>query len=759
MEFSENYLDNMLGSAIEFYNHNSIQQEQEIPQSLENPNQAINIFTSCLKNEAHRSFQQTTVSKEPILYTVNLDSENPGIVVEVDKKESKIKIYNKTNCSQAKPKKKRKNYKNLEALQQDADKEFQKLITQQTEIAQKEDFKSNQKIINQSEKELKKLNNQLSKLTTHKQELEQQISQIDPQQINSKANQKIIQKKNKISDQSSSLSNDIDDCKQKLTPYQEKVSQYQQIQELKKIEKQARKQQKLEQKQQKLEQKQQKLDEKQQKLEQQQKLSQEQVTETNSDNSGQPTNNDTSLPGSDPKNSIMPDNNLESIESHDPPTDSLANSDSNLAVPAKTPKTKKKKLNQIPKEEISDELFDILESYKNYQSETVLESKVTDLNQVKLFPSPIPFNRHLKALEDCNPNPLLLPILLYGNTSCYSEAVKIIHGPPGTGKTSRLIKELIQLLDKNPQEKILLCAPSNIGVLNLYQRAVSFGIHGCLILSNNKIPSDCQLSSQKSKDNIVFTTISMRFGKLLDNIRFTKIIMDEASQCQEAWCWGLLRREVNQLIMAGDPYQLPSLVSETGEKLKYNRSLMERLMEIKVPAELLDVQRRMNPLIAQFSNQHYYNNQLKTDYQHDFKIVPIQIININGDEQKINNSYQNSSEVERLNLEYQNLKTIFEEVIVISPYQAQCNLIKQINPEITVHTIDSFQGKEAEAVIITTVRSGKAVGFWNDYRRLNVAMTRAKHALRIIGNISTWEQESGPLNQLYHFGINHKIIN
>lgn len=745
MEFSENYLDNMLGSAIEFYNHNSIQQEQEIPQSLENPNQAINIFTSCLKNEAHRSFQQTTVSKEPILYTVNLDSENPGIVVEVDKKESKIKIYNKTNCSQAKPKKKRKNYKNLEAVQQDADKELQKLITHQTEIAQKEDFKSNQKIINQSEKELKKLNNQLSKLTSHKEELEQQISQIDPQQINSKANQKIIQKKNKISDQSSSLSNDIDDCKQKLTPYQEKVSQYQQIQELKKIEKQARKQQKLEQKQ--------------QKLEQQQKLSQEQVTETNSDNSGQPTTNDTPLTGSDPKDSNPPDNNLDTIEIHDPSTNSPAICESNLEVPAKVPKAKKKKkLNQIPKEEISDELFDILESYKNYQSETVLESKVTDLNQVKLYPSPIPFNRHLKALEDCNPNPLLLPILLYGNTSCYSEAVKIIHGPPGTGKTSRLIKELIQLLDKNPQEKILLCAPSNIGVLNLYQRAISFGIRGCLILSNNKIPSDCQLSNQKSKNNIVFTTISMRFGKLLDNIRFTKIIMDEASQCQEAWCWGLLRREVNQLIMAGDPYQLPSLVSETGEKLKYNRSLMERLMEIKVPAELLDVQRRMHPLIAQFSNQHYYNNQLKTDYHFDFKLPPIQIININGQEEKVNNSYHNLSEVEQLNQEYQLLKDIFKEVIVISPYQAQCNLIKQNNPEIPVHTIDSFQGKEAEAVLITTVRSGKTVGFWNDYRRLNVAMTRAKHILRIIGDISTWQLENGPLNQLYHFAVNNKLI-
>ena len=77
---------------------------------------------------------------------------------------------------------------------------------------------------------------------------------------------------------------------------------------------------------------------------------------------------------------------------------------------------------------------------------------------------------------------------------------------------------------------------------------------------------------------------------------------------------GLLRREVNQLIMAGDPYQLPSLVSETGEKLKYNRSLMERLMEIKVPSELLDVQRRMHPLIAEFSNQHYYSNKLKIEF-------------------------------------------------------------------------------------------------------------------------------------------------
>ena len=94
---------------------------------------------------------------------------------------------------------------------------------------------------------------------------------------------------------------------------------------------------------------------------------------------------------------------------------------------------------------------------------------------------------------------------------------------------------------------------------------------------------------------------------------------------------------------------------------------------------------------------------------------------------------------------YHKLKENFNEVIVISPYQAQCKLLKELDKSIEIHTVDSFQGRESDAVILTTVRTNN-MGFWYDYRRLNVAMTRAKHALRIIGNTQSWNE--GPLKDL-----------
>ena len=78
--------------------------------------------------------------------------------------------------------------------------------------------------------------------------------------------------------------------------------------------------------------------------------------------------------------------------------------------------------------------------------------------------------------------------------------------------------------------------------------------------------------------------------------------------------------------------------------------------------------------------------------------------------------------------------------------------------DLQIHTVDSFQGKEADAVIMTTVRSGNNVGFWNDYRRLNVGMTRAKHILRIVGNLDCWENTQGPLNKLAIYGKENNII-
>ena len=74
-----------------------------------------------------------------------------------------------------------------------------------------------------------------------------------------------------------------------------------------------------------------------------------------------------------------------------------------------------------------------------------------------------------------------------------------------------------------------------------------------------------------------------------------------------------------------------------------------------------------------------------------------------------------------------------------------------------IHTIDSFQGREAEAIVLTTVRTENTVGFWNDFRRLNVGMTRARHALRIIGNINTWKLNENPLKNLYYYAIENHI--
>lgn len=255
-----------------------------------------------------------------------------------------------------------------------------------------------------------------------------------------------------------------------------------------------------------------------------------------------------------------------------------------------------------------------------------------------------------------------------------------------------------------------------------------------------------------------FSTVSMRSGKLLTDIEFETIILDEAAQCPETLVWGLLRKKVTKLFLAGDPLQLPALVSEKGRDLEFGRSMMERLMKIGVPSELLNVQRRMHPDIAAFSDKFYYDNKLETEYNYNLipKVIkPLDIINIEGKEEKIGTSFQNEIEANKVIELFNELKEIdnINNIVVISPYQAQCNFLKKIshNINLDVHTLDSFQGREADAIILTTVRTGNSVGFWNDPRRLNVGLTRAKHVLRVIGRISTWIHEPGPLKDFYEF--------
>jgi len=398
---------------------------------------------------------------------------------------------------------------------------------------------------------------------------------------------------------------------------------------------------------------------------------------------------------------------------------------------------------------IYDELFDLMTEAQTLKENDATRDSVVSLDNIKLYESPLPYQRHISALEKCQPNELLVPGLLKGKEIKGDAFIRLYHGPPGTGKTYRLMQDLLEIKNDPKHKKILVCAPSNIATINMYYRAINLGIKCSLVVSSKKMPDNIK-DNDIFGDKIIFSTISMRFGSKLKNVEFTTVMMDEAAQCQEAWVWGLLRHELKYIYLAGDPHQLPALVSEDGIKFNHGRSIMERLISLEYPSELLDTQRRMHPDIVAFSNQAYYDNKLKTDYKQvkGNKMKPFEIIKITSNEERVGTSYLNKDEAKKVVELYIQLKKEFNDVIVISPYQAQCSLLKKLNKEIDIHTVDSFQGREADAVILTTVRTSN-MGFWYDYRRLNVAMTRAKHVLRIVGNSDAWN--NGPLKDLNTF--------
>lgn len=220
-------------------------------------------------------------------------------------------------------------------------------------------------------------------------------------------------------------------------------------------------------------------------------------------------------------------------------------------------------------------------------------------------------------------------------------------------------------------------------------------------------------------------------------------MVDEAGQCMEAWLWCLLRPTVHTLIMVGDTAQLPATVSAEGAVLNYGRSMMERLLTNNYPADMLTVQRRMHPEIVAFPNTAFYEGKLLTEYSSKAVVPPYLIINVDSECEMSGTSFLNRTEVDVCLKTVKELEAVYERVVVISPYQAQTRELLSVGIN-HVHTIDSFQGQEADAVVISVVRN-REIGFWSDYRRLNVALTRAKHCLRIVGSCDQW---TGHLKQL-----------
>lgn len=259
------------------------------------------------------------------------------------------------------------------------------------------------------------------------------------------------------------------------------------------------------------------------------------------------------------------------------------------------------------------------------------------------------------------------------------------------------------------------------------------------------------------KSNVILATNSSAALESISQTKFDVAIIDEASQATIPSILIPIAK-AHRFILAGDHKQLPpTIISERAGSLE--KTLFEELIKMyPFKSQLLNVQYRMNSLLMKFPNQEFYNNGLKSDSSVD-NITINDILDSSYDEEallfidtsKIENNKErhlkdSKSIVNKLESEiavniandYLNAGIDAEDIGIISPYADQVKLIQDKTP-IEVKTVDGFQGREKEIIIISTVRSNTNgnIGFLKDLRRLNVAITRAKRKLIIIGNKET----------------------
>jgi len=265
--------------------------------------------------------------------------------------------------------------------------------------------------------------------------------------------------------------------------------------------------------------------------------------------------------------------------------------------------------------------------------------------------------------------------------------------------------------------------------------------------------------------NLIFATLSVVGRKQCKEMNpVDDCIIDEAAQAPEPACLIPLVLNPKRLLLVGDPKQLPAtIVSRLAVEMKFDRSLMERLLACGYSSSLLDTQYRMHPEISRWPSLHFYEGLLKDAASvspesrelADLKdvpefLTPYAFIHVDGVESKDEDgtSLTNNAEADLIVKLVKFLSEKYEidvatQVGVITFYAAQASLInnslKLLFPGIRVATVDAYQGGEADIVIISCVRANSAakIGFLNDRRRMNVALTRARFSLMIIGHKDT----------------------